>query len=104
MSAIVAGLVVLAAGTYALKVAGPMLAAGRTLPPWARRLAELMTAALLAALVATQTLASGTTLIVDARLVGVAAAGLAVWRRAPFIVVVVIGAATTGVLRAAGWN
>lgn len=104
MTAVLIALIVLAGGTYAFKVAGPMLAAGRALPRLAQRLAELMTAALLAALVATQTLAAGTTLVVDARLIGVAVAGVAVWLRAPFIVVVVLGATATALLRAFGWQ
>ena len=36
----------------------------------------------------------------DARLLGIAAAGIAVWRRAPVLVVVVLAAAVTALTRA----
>lgn len=97
-------LLVLAVGTYACKAAGPLLAAGRELPPTAQRLTDLLPAALLAALVATQTVAVGSTLVLDARIVGLAVAGVAVWLRAPFAVVVLLGAAVTAGVRALGWG
>ena len=40
----------------------------------------------------------------DARVAGVAAAGLAVAAHAPILVVVVVAAATTAALRLAGWG
>jgi len=46
------------------------------------------------------TVAEGKTLILDERLAGVAVAGLLVWRKAPFIVVVLSAAAVTALLRA----
>lgn len=97
-------LIVLAVGTYACKAAGPLLAAGRELPPTAQRLTDLLPASLLAALVATQTVAIGSSLVLDARIVGLAAAGVAVWLRAPFAVVVLLGAAVTAGARALGWG
>jgi hypothetical protein len=63
------------------------------------RTAGLVTAALLAALVAVQTVADGHRLVVDARLAALAAAGIALWRGAPFIVVVVLAAVVAAVLR-----
>lgn len=97
-------LAVLAAGTYAMKAIGPVLAAGRDLPPVLGRIATLLPAALLAALVATQTVGDGTSLTLDARLVGVGAATVAIVLRAPFAVVVLVGAATTAIVRAFGWG
>lgn len=99
----IASLVALALGTYLMKAVGPLAAAGRELPPRARQLAELLPAALLAALVANQTLASGTELAVDARVAGVAAAAVAAALRAPFGIVVLTGAAVTGLVRFLGW-
>jgi uncharacterized membrane protein len=64
----------------------------------------VLPAALLAALVVTQTVASGRHLTLDARIVAVAVAAIALWRRAPFIVVVVLGAASAALVRAAGWG
>jgi branched chain amino acid efflux pump len=59
--------------------------------------------ALLAALIALQTFAVGGELEFDGPLVaGVAAGAVAVWRRAPFAVVVVLAATVAGLLRLAG--
>ncbi|MFP4311791.1 MAG: AzlD domain-containing protein [Nitriliruptoraceae bacterium] len=103
MTPTVVALVLLAVGTYVLKATGPLVAAGRELAPWLDRLANLLPAGLLAALVATQTVASGTALVADARLVGLAAAAVAVVLRAHFGIVVLVGAAATAGVRALGW-
>ncbi len=60
----------------------------------------LLAPALLAALVAINTFATERELGVDARVLGVAAAAIAIWRRAPVLVVVVVAAVVTGVARA----
>jgi hypothetical protein len=54
----------------------------------------------LAALVVVQTATDGPRLALDARLPAVAIAAVAVWRRAPFAVTVVLAAATSGALHA----
>jgi uncharacterized membrane protein len=95
-------LLVLGAGTYAAKAIGPLLLGNRELPPWAGTGLALLPAALLAALVATQTVADGRVLVLDARLAAVAAAAVAVWFRAPFIVVVAVGTLVAAGLRAVG--
>jgi hypothetical protein len=59
----------------------------------------LLPVALLAALAAVQTFATGTTLVIDARVAGVGVAVLLLLLRAPFIVVVVGAAATAALLR-----
>ena len=59
-------------------------------------------AALLAALVMVQTFSTGDRLTVDARVAGLAVAAVALVLRAPFLVVVVLAAATAAALRAAG--
>jgi hypothetical protein len=60
---------------------------------------------MLAALVATQTLGGPDgTLVVDARVAAVGVAVVALLLRAPFIVVVVLGAVTAAALRALGWG
>ncbi len=102
MSTTSIALLLLAAGTYLAKAVGPVFAAGRELPPALARVADLLPAALLAALVATETLARGGALVPDARLVGVGVAALAVWRGAPFGLVVVLGAGVTALARLAG--
>jgi branched-subunit amino acid transport protein len=97
-------LLALAVGTYALKAIGPVLAAGRELPPVLGRIADLLPAALLAALVATETFGGAGGLTIDARAFGLVVAAGAIACRAPFALVVVLGAATTAGVRAFGWG
>ena len=52
------------------------------------RVSDLLPVALLAALAAVQTFATGDTLVLDARVAGVAVAAVALLLRAPFLVVV----------------
>ncbi|MBK5222618.1 MAG: AzlD domain-containing protein [Acidimicrobiia bacterium] len=93
-------LAILAGGAYAFKAVG--LFAFDARPPSARLLAglRLLPPALLGALIVVQTVAVGEALVIDARLAGVAAGGFAAWRKAPFIVVLVVAAAVTAALRA----
>jgi hypothetical protein len=97
-------ILVLAVGlaTVGLKAAGPVVLGGRPLPAPVLGVVGLLAPALLAALIATNTLASGGQLVVDARLLGVGAAALAIVARAPVIVVVGVAAAVTALARAAG--
>lgn len=94
-------LVVVAVGgaTVAIKALGPVLLGGRPLPAHLTGVVELLAPALLAALVVTQALARGTAIAPDARLVGLAAAGIALWRKAPVLVVIVVAAAGTALTR-----
>ena len=93
-------LLVGSAGCYALKLAGLSVPPHLLQHPRVQRIAELLPIALLAALVGTQTFASGRHLQIDARLAGVLVAVVLVWRRAPFLVVVFSAAATVAALRA----
>ena len=86
--------------TIVIKASGPVLAGGGELPPALARMAELLAPALLAALVATQTFGDGESLVIDERAAGIGAAGVAVALRAPILVVVVVAAAVTALLRA----
>ena len=92
----------LAAGTFALKSAGPLVLGGRPLPPWLARAANLLPASLLAGLVCVQTFGDGRHLTVDARAAGLATAIVAAWRRAPFVVIVAASMAVTAAIRAIG--
>lgn len=95
-------LIVLAVGTYLLKAAGPLLLGGtRELPHWLDRLATLLPAPLLAALVVTSTFADGEELVLDARVVGVAVTAVALKLKAPFVVAVVLAAGATALTRLA---
>jgi len=93
--------VAVGAGTVAIKGIGPVAVGTRRLPQRALDLLGLLAPALLAALVVTETFASGRSLVVDARLAGVAAGALAVLLRAPLWAVVPAGAAATAVVRLA---
>jgi branched-subunit amino acid transport protein len=84
----------------AIKATGPVLVGGRELPGWAARIIALLAPALLAALVVVDTFADGKALVLDARAAGLAAAGISVALRAPIIVVILVAAAVTALVRA----
>jgi hypothetical protein len=90
------------AGTMAIKAAGPVLLGARALPASLRAVVGLLAPALLAALVATATLAGGTRLQADARLIGLGVAAVALLLRAPALVVVVAAATAAALARLAG--
>lgn len=89
----------LAATAYAFKVFGLVVVGDRKLPPRLARCLDLIPAALVAAIVMKDTFSTGQHLGVDARAAGVLAAVLAAWRRAPLILVIVVGAAVTAAFR-----
>ena len=80
-------------GCYLLKLAGLSVPASWVEQPWVARIVDFVPAALLAALVAVQGLASGHDLVIDGRLAGLTVAALALALRAPFIVVLVLAGA-----------
>ena len=86
--------------TIASKALGPVAIGGRSLPPRVLGVLELLAPALLGALVVTQVFAGERELVVDARAVGLGAAGVALAFKAPILVVVVAAAATTALARA----
>ena len=97
-----AGLVVivLGAGTYVLKALGPMyFGNSRELPIKFKSMALLLPTPLIAALVITSTFSSDNALAFDARIIGVIAAGIALWKKLPFVFVVVIAAFATALFR-----
>lgn len=99
MTAVWVLIAALALATAALKLAGPLTLGGRPLPEWALQVVELLASALLAALVVVETFGMGRSLVLDARVLGAAFAALAVWRRAPMVVVVLGAAGVTAVAR-----
>lgn len=100
-----AGLALFLVGVFGLRMIGGFalggLLAGRQ--RWARLL-SLLPLAIVAAVLAVQTFTTRQDLAFDARAVGVAAAGLASWRRLPLGAVVVIAAAVTASVRQTGWG
>lgn len=89
-------------GTMVIKAAGPVLLGGRPLPDRVQRVVALLAPALLAALVATAALSTGNQLVLDARIIGLGAAALAILLRAPILAVVIIAALSAGVARLVG--
>lgn len=86
-------------GCYLLKLAGLSVPQRLIEHPLVERVADLLPVALLSALIAVQVLADGATLTVDARLLGLGAAVVALQLRAPFIVVVVVAAGSAALVR-----
>lgn len=70
--------------------------------PIMRRASASVTIGLLASLVVTNTFASGQQLSIDARLAALVAAVIALRLKAPYIVVVLVGAVAAAVARMAG--
>jgi hypothetical protein len=95
---LVVGLV--GAGTIAIKAIGPVLLGGRPLPERLSSVIELLAPALLGALVAVQTFGNGQALAIDERVLGVGVAAIAIWRRAPLLLVVILATAATALARA----
>jgi branched-subunit amino acid transport protein len=98
----IAAILILAAGTYALRLSGVLLRDRLELSPSLQRLLPVSAAALLAALAATAALMAGSEFAGFARPAGVLAGALLAWRKAPFVVVVIAAAAVTALLRLAG--
>lgn len=92
-------LIVMTVGTFALKAAGPLVLGDRSLPVRLQQVVDLLPAALLAALATVSTMGDGRSIVVDARLVGLVVAGLALWRRLPFVVVIIAASAATALAR-----
>ena len=93
------GLVLGGALCVGAKVAGMAVPATAFSDRRVQRIVATLPIGLLAALVALQTLSAGHHLVVDARAGGLAVAAVALWRRAPFLVVVGLAAATAALLR-----
>ena len=97
-------LLVAAAIAFGLKLAGHLVPAHLLEGPRVRRITAALPIALLSALVATQAFTGpGGAFVVDARAAAVGVAVVALLLRAPFLVVVVLGATTAAALRAVGW-
>jgi branched-subunit amino acid transport protein len=93
---LVAGCAVL---TFVIKAAGPIALGGRDLPPWFASVVTLLAPALLAALVATHSLASGRHLEIGAQTFGVVASAAVMLRTRSIPLCVLTAAAVTALLR-----
>lgn len=93
--------IIAAVGCYALKLAGLSIPKSFLERDDVQRVAAFLPVAMLAALVATESLDGGGQLSVDWRLLaGVGAGVVALVLRRGFLVVIVVAAATTAILRA----
>ena len=92
------------ARAYLTKLVGYFVPAKLLQSPRIMHVAGTMTIGLLASLTVVNALASGQGLILDARIGALAAAAVALWLRAPFLVVVISGAAAAALLRLLGWG
>jgi len=102
-----AAIIVLVIGSYSTKLFGTAVLArlggvdgaleGRL--AWFPAMAALIPAALFTALIAVQTFDADGALQVDARAAGLVAGIIAVWRKAPFVVVVILSMAVTAAIR-----
>lgn len=92
-------IIVAALGCLALKLSGYLVPPSFMEKPRPSRVANLLTVALLAALVATQTFASGSEVILDARVPALLVAAGLFALRVPFILVIIAAAATAALLR-----
>ncbi|MEJ1091026.1 AzlD domain-containing protein [Microbacterium istanbulense] len=87
----------------AWKAFGYLVPASVMEAPRPARISDLLTVALLSALVAVQSLGDGQAIIVDARVPAVLVAGGLLWLRQSFLVVVIAAAVVAAVLRLLGW-
>ena len=95
-------IVVLAAGTYAFRIAGPVFHGRLRIPVRVRRLLSVAAVILLVALAVTAAVTAGHGFAGFARPAGVLVGGLLAVRRAPFPVIVVAAMATAALLRLLG--
>lgn len=93
---------ILGAGTFALRAAGPALRSRVVISPRVERLMAVAVVVLFAALIATSALIQNHAFAGVARPAGVAVGGLLAWRKAPFVVVVIAAAGVAAVLRLIG--
>jgi branched-subunit amino acid transport protein len=85
---------------FGIKLVGHLIPEHWLAEPRVARTASLVTVGLLAALVGVQTVTTGQHVTLDARLPALVVAAVALALRAPFVVVVVLAAATAAGLRA----
>lgn len=97
-----AAILVLAAGSYGFKLAGVVIG-NRLTNRMVLGAIGLLPAALFTAVIALQTVVDpddGTAIRLDARLVGLAVAVVAAWRKLPFAAIVLLAVAATAITRA----
>lgn len=96
------GVLGVAVGCYALKLLGLSIPERMLEHPVTVRAAAFIPVGLLAALVAVQGFTDETRVVVDARLAGLVVAAVLLWRKVPFLVMLIAAAATAALVRALG--
>lgn len=99
---LIAAVLLLAAGTLALRLSGPLLRTRLTLTPRLQALIAMSVAVLFCALITTSAVLGPDGFAGVARPTAVAVAGVLAYRRAPFVVVVAAAAGIAGALRLLG--
>jgi uncharacterized membrane protein len=99
MTPVWGGIVVMIVGCFALKYAGLSVPERILDHPMTVRAANLIPVALLGALIAVQVLADGSSIRVDARLIGLGLAAVLLTLRVPFLPVVVAAALAAALVR-----
>lgn len=99
---LLAGIAVLAVGTFSMRFAGPALRSRVEVPERVQQVLAAAAIVLLTALVATSALTDGHGSAGIARPAGVLVGGVLAWCKAPFVLVVVAAAATAAGLRLLG--
>jgi branched-subunit amino acid transport protein len=99
---ILIAVLVLAVGTFSLRIAGPLLRTRFELPERVEKVMATAAVVLLAALVATAALTDGHGAAGIARPAGVLVGGVLALRKVPFVLVVVAAAGTAAGLRLIG--
>ncbi|MTB86828.1 AzlD domain-containing protein [Aeromicrobium senzhongii] len=94
------GVLMVAVGCYGLKLLGLSVPERVLEHPLTVRAAAFIPVGLLAALVAVQGFTDGSRVVVDARLAGLAVAAFLLWRKVPFLVMLIAAAATAALVRA----
>ena len=102
MSSLWVAIVAVTLANAAIKAAGPILAGGRELPARVNDVIALLTPALLAALVVTETFGEDGHLALDEKALGVGVAAVALALRAPVLLAVVLAALVTALARLLG--
>lgn len=92
-------IIIASLGCLALKLSGYLVPPSFMEKPRPSRVANLLTVALLAALVATQTFGAGTDIVADARVPAIMLAAVLFALRVPFVIVIIAAAATAALLR-----
>lgn len=99
---LIAWILVACFASFAVKLSGYLIPQRVLDRPRTGRVTTALTVALLASLTVTNAVGHGQALLVDSRLLGLTAAVIALRFKAPFLLVVVIGAVATALGRLAG--